>query len=180
GRSLYPEASFFGITEENFSFLLLPIIAWLGWIIYLSTFFFRKKFPEKSSLGGSIFMGVGGAIAYVFSAFLLIPLVVSLPILFGIGYWVYRSIFGHKCPKCSKWMNFHSDTITQATRSRSGKRKVTKKCTGCGYTNVSYETIPEVSDSSSSSGGGGSSSGGSSFSGFGGGSSGGGGSGRSW
>ena len=80
-----------------------------------------------------------------------------------------------KCPSCGFQCYHHArtQTITPATYSSSGKKRIVWECKNCHYDKVTYKTIPKkVQSSSSSSGGGGGS--------WGGGSSGGGGAGVSW
>ena len=80
------------------------------------------------------------------------------------------------CPKCKRrTCESKSKTITSATRSSTGLRRITRTCKNCSFTDTRDEVIPVITSSSSSGGGGGG--GGSSF---GGGSAGGGGAGRSY
>ena len=84
-----------------------------------------------------------------------------------------------KCPSCGFTCYHHArtQTITPATYSSSGKKRIVWECKNCHYDKVTYKTIPKKTRSSSSSGGSFSGGGGGSW---GGGSSGGGGSGVSW
>jgi len=93
----------------------------------------------------------------------------------GIVYIIqYINNINHKCPKCGKYLNITSHTITSATYTRSGRGRRDYNCSSCGYHKSTYYTIPMKTRSSSSSGGYSSSSySSSSSSSFGGGSSGG-------
>ncbi len=82
-----------------------------------------------------------------------------------------------KCPRCSyRTVKVSSETITHATYSSSGKKRITKDCQKCNYHHREFMVIPRKTRSSSSSSSGGSSGGSS----FGGGSSSGGGASGSW
>jgi len=77
------------------------------------------------------------------------------------------------CPSCNyRLLESERTTITHATYSSSGKRRIDYDCLNCDYVNTEYQTIPRKQRSSSSSSSGSSS--------FGGGSSSGGGASGSW
>lgn len=93
----------------------------------------------------------------------------------------YDKLFSkyNKCPSCG-FKSYHharTQTITPATYSSSGKKRIVWECKNCHYEKVTYKTIPKKTQSSSSGGFSGGGGGGGSW---GGGSSGGGGAGVSW
>lgn len=83
----------------------------------------------------------------------------------GVSLLGFLWCFSHICPRCSKFMMVHKQTLRYATYYSSGLGEKTEHCDNCGYHRVSTYTIPRRtrssgSSSSSSSGGGGRSSGG--------------------
>jgi uncharacterized protein len=83
-----------------------------------------------------------------------------------------------ECPKCKRrTCETKTKTLRAATRSSTGRKRITRTCKNCSFTDSREEVIPIITSSSSSGGSGGGGGGGSSF---GGGSSGGGGAGRSY
>lgn len=59
----------------------------------------------------------------------------------------------HVCPRCNKYMNVYTRTLTSATYYSSGLGEKTEHCENCGHHRVSTYTISRKQRSSSSSGG---------------------------